>query len=203
MFSPGRFSGKMTVLRTSSCAIKRRLHPSGCPTPVQTCPKQTSARTGVFITMGYKHRTLEERFWSHVRVVTRDDCWEWQAGLDRCGYGMIDQEHAHRVSYRLHYGDFDRDLYVLHKCDNRKCVRPDHLFLGTQLENMRDRKAKGKYNNHGENNPRARLKTEQVIEIRSLLLKGEMKHAEIASLFGVSQYVVADISRGKNWKSVL
>jgi len=85
---------------------------------------------------------LVERFWS--KVDTSGDCWEWQGGLRGRGYGQLyvgghlRMMDAHRVSAMLHFGMFDLRLLVCHTCDNPKCVRPDHLYLGTYADNWRD-----------------------------------------------------------------
>lgn len=105
--------------------------------------------------------TFWERYWSKVNVV--DDatsCWEWTASGAR-GYGQIGAgSHdgpslkAHRVSYELHHGPIPDGLVVCHACDNRGCVRPDHLWLGTQRENLLDMRAKGRNNDVGSPGPR-------------------------------------------------
>lgn len=75
-----------------------------------------------------------------------DACWNWVGALDRYGYGrfQIGQKRikAHRYSYEQHYGTFDKKLHVLHRCDNPRCVNPDHLFLGTNMDNVADRTTK-------------------------------------------------------------
>ena len=90
---------------------------------------------------------IRERFWSKVR--TGDGCWEWIAGLDDKGYGLFKLDgrmwKSQRVSWLLHDADPGAAM-VLHKCDNPKCVRPDHLFLGTHSENMADCARKGRLN---------------------------------------------------------
>lgn len=85
-------------------------------------------------------------FWSRVNKSIK--CWEWIGHRDSKGYGKFHfknkPESAHRVSFLIHNGIIPKGLYVLHKCDNRACVKPDHLYLGTQTDNMRDMYAKGR-----------------------------------------------------------
>ena len=93
--------------------------------------------------------TLEERFWDKVAIAADDEgCWEWTAGTNRAGYGQIrDGEYsrrAHRLSWELKFGPIPDGLNVLHRCDTPPCIRPGHLFLGTQTENMRDMYKKGR-----------------------------------------------------------
>ncbi len=87
------------------------------------------------------------RFWAHV--VKSDGCWLWNGSLIRAGYGTLSHsvkpKLAHRYSWVLHNGPIPVGLFVCHHCDVRNCVRPDHLFLGTHSDNMRDALAKGRY----------------------------------------------------------
>lgn len=96
-------------------------------------------------------RPPEERFWKKVDVRGADECWEWQGFVAPNGYGRFDGGLAHRFSWVLANGaipeanDYSPFGYlILHKCDNRSCVNPNHLFLGTQQDNIQDQVAKGR-----------------------------------------------------------
>ena len=111
---------------------------------------------------------------------------------------------AHRFSYELHYGKFDKSLCVLHKCDNPPCVAPDHLFLGTKADNNKDRDRKNRcYGQKGEENCFHKLTEVQVIEIK-LLIKNNinLKNREIGEMFNVSRVTIDDIRIGKTWRHI-
>lgn len=97
---------------------------------------------------GPKPRPLKDRFWPKVEKAGPGDCWLWTAGVDGHGYGKVKIEgrclKASRVSWELHNGAIPEGLDVCHSCDTPLCVNPSHLWLGTQLDNMRDMAAKGR-----------------------------------------------------------
>jgi hypothetical protein len=115
--------------------------------------------------------TLEERFWLKVHICP-EGCWEWLAHRNWGGYGKfsvntkgkIKSHFAHRMSWELTFGAIPTGLWVLHHCDNRCCVRPDHLFLGTRIDNMRDAMEKGRFP-VGMKSKKCKLTDEQVRHI--------------------------------------
>lgn len=166
-------------------------------------------------------------------VRTQDGCWEWQdRGAAAGGYGRFTaggtRWQAHRAAYQLFVGDIPDELCVLHRCDNRPCVRPDHLFLGTRPENTADMVAKGRQargerqgtHTHpqtvargkghwtaskparvarGVRNAAAKLTAATVRQIRSAVRSG-VPQRQIAERFGISQGHVSHIAKGKFWK---
>lgn len=157
-------------------------------------------------------KTLKERFWEKVDKGDPGECWEWQATTDTKGYGRIseDGQHvgAHRVSYRIHH-EAPGELFVCHHCDNPSCVNPEHLFLGTNADNMRDAYEKGRVTlpeghppprMEGEENPATKLSDEEVREIRRLAEESSLTHYDIADRFGVSQPHIGRIVRGERRK---
>lgn len=144
-----------------------------------------------------------EQFWAKVRPCVGDGCWEWTASKYLSGYGQFKHGLAHRFSWELHYGPIDRaGLVVCHTCDNKTCVRPDHLFLGTQKDNLDDMRKKGRERFlRGVALPQSKLTDENVREIRELL-SGGWSQQEIADRFSVRQTTISMIARGKRWRHV-
>jgi predicted DNA-binding protein (UPF0251 family) len=173
--------------------------------------------------MGYTTRfiaeikmSLEKRFLSKVDK-TKDGCWEW-TGAKSNGYGYLWNDgklkRATHISLLLVGIVVPSGLYALHKCDNPSCVNPDHLFLGTQKDNLQDASKKKrcgaqispeKYKNgkppvmKGESNPASKLKAEEVEEIRQLYSSRLMTQVELAAKFNVSQAMISLIIRNKKW----
>lgn len=159
-------------------------------------------------------KTIEERFWEKVDIRSKDECWEWQAFVldshNLAGYGRFkftsgNVEYAHRVSWKLTYGEISSGLKVLHKCDNPPCVNPNHLFLGTLKDNSQDMVSKGRWKRYvsynGELNPSAKLTDRKVKTIKELIRKN-MSPKNIANKFGVNRETIYSIKNGLSWKHI-
>lgn len=150
-------------------------------------------------------RSLWDRFWE--KVVKSEGCWEW-SGYCREGYGRISIGNqvfrsAHRVSWELHNGLIPDGLFVLHRCDNTRCVRPDHLFLGTKAENNHDRHLKGRSGSHaGELNGRRKLSAVDVVEIRRMFTPWKCTYSDLAKRFGVSSSTINSVVNRRTWKNL-
>ncbi len=147
-------------------------------------------------------KSLSERFFSKVKKT--DGCWEWQAGKDHFGYGRINvsgkNKHSHIVSWEIFNGSILNKLCVLHKCDNPGCVNPDHLFLGTRADNIRDMyNKKREYILKCEENGRSKLTKDLVIKIRSEYEQENIYQWVLAEKYGVSQPVISKIIRNERW----
>lgn len=153
-------------------------------------------------------RYLEERFFKLVDKL--DVCWRWIVST-RNGYGVLrdhySKVYAHRLSWEIHNGQIPGILQVLHRCDNRRCVNPDHLFLGTQDDNMQDMISKGRAFHRapqGEESPNAKLSDKVVRYIREVYVKGSIKYgvASLARRFGVSKTAIRLVVQRRTWKLV-
>jgi hypothetical protein len=135
-------------------------------------------------------------------------CWEWLGGRDRKGYGKYTMYRkdlrAHRMSYQLFNGPVPDELCVLHTCDNPPCCNPNHLFLGTHLDNAKDRDLKGRWRSNpriGSTSPFAKLKETSVYEIRRLERLG-FSTRKLGRMFGVSSTTIQGIIKRETWKHV-
>lgn len=148
--------------------------------------------------------SLEGRFWTKVQKT--DDCWQWIGVIRPNGYGQIwnreiqSMEKAHRVSWRLHFGPIPDGMYVCHRCDNRRCVRPDHLFLGAPAVNSADTAKKGRAN-RGEGRWKAKLTETMVRAIRDAHSRGATQ-AHLATRFGVTPGAIHLVVTRRNWRHV-
>jgi len=142
------------------------------------------------------------------RVEQSEGCLLWTGCRNPAGYGQCvaafapEMRLTHRMSWFLAKGPFDLDLHVLHACDTPPCVNPDHLFLGTHTENVRDMHAKGRNRPgaaRGGAHPVARLTKEEVLEIRRIHEASELSQVETAKMFGVAPTTVSNIVKRRSW----
>jgi hypothetical protein len=140
---------------------------------------------------------IQDRFWRHVNKT--ESCWIWTAACRHHGYGAFNDSPeiiAHRMAWHLTYGAVPDGMMVLHKCDVRRCVRPDHLFLGTAKDNTQDCISKGRFPK-----PNAKLSPETVRLIRSKYLSG-LKQFELCKEFSQSNENICRIVNYVRWKDV-
>lgn len=150
--------------------------------------------------------TPEEKFLSMHEVCPETGCWNWVKGTDTCGYGIFypygaaaPKIRAHRYSYMIHKGPIPEGLYVCHTCDNPGCVNPDHLWLGTHTENMRDKERKGRgHDRSGSSNVKAKITEEIALEIYN----AEGTNKEIGARFGLDHQLVYRIRTKRMWKHI-
>lgn len=144
---------------------------------------------------------LADKLWT---VNHTNNCWEWEGALGAGGYGVAwsgqKNTYVHRTSWAQHNGPIPDGLFVLHKCDNRRCVNPEHLFLGTHQDNKADEVAKNRHN-HSEHHGRAKLTANDVRYIRSELSAGRSR-VSLAKQFNVTTAAIRHIDYGTNWKHV-
>jgi hypothetical protein len=156
---------------------------------------------------------LAERFWPKVQKT--DGCWLWMGALSSTGYGSIyaggARVSAHCVAYELVNGPIPTGMFVLHRCDNRRCCNPAHLFLGTAADNAADMVAKGRHS-HGARHaaviPRgtrqhlAKLDEAKVRAIREARASEGASYAALARRFGVSPTAISRVVQGTGWTHV-
>lgn len=152
----------------------------------------------------YTEKERRRRFWQHVDRTGA--CWRWTAGGNPDGYGITRvagrrSVGAHRRAWELLRGEIPAGLQVLHTCDHRWCVRPEHLFLGTQLDNIADMVAKGRSRAcgvRGERHHAARLTADDVRAIRASTESGRA----VAQRYGITFGQVSHIRTGRKWRHV-
>ncbi len=170
--------------------------------------------------VGRARRSAEDRFWAKVEKTA--GCWNWTGGTVRGGYGWFwiegeIREQAHRLSWKWAKGEIPAGIMVLHDCDNPACVRPSHLYLGDNDDNMRDRTKRKRHwanlrpKEHkahmasirftdglpGERNPMAKLTWDKVRQLRA---RASETRTSLAREFGLSLQCVCNVLNGKTWK---
>lgn len=151
--------------------------------------------------------SLETKFWK--RVIKTDGCWLWTGAITTFGYGHIHLgmgkfRDAHRVSWGLHNGDVPEGLSVLHHCDNPPCTRPDHLFVGTQADNVEDMDRKGRRVNAqpiGEKHWKSRVTENDILTMRHLRSAG-VPISKLAEQFKMSYRNAWVIVTRRGWRHI-
>lgn len=173
----------------------------------KSCGCLTTSGSEIFM------KNAKERLLSKLKKC-ESGCWEWIGKVNPSGYGMmllwgLKIQTAHRASYLLHFGILPKDKLVCHKCDNKICCNPDHLYLGTPKDNTRDAIERGRFpkgpnkskGHIGEKNSKSKLTNEKVKHIRFLCEKG-LKKSIIAEIFGVHSSQIQRIAKGKSWNHI-
>lgn len=147
-----------------------------------------------------QRRPIANRLWTKVNKT--DGCWEWTGSTGKTsGYGVIQyngkQTQPHRVAWELEYGTIPPGMYICHHCDNRLCVRPDHLFVGTPKENTADMIAKGRVA-RGNRMPQTKLTPDDVRAIRA----STESYKIIAARYGIRDMYVYEIRSRRVWKHI-
>lgn len=152
----------------------------------------------------YHKRDVMERLREKYVVDEVTGCWNWTGRLMPNGYGRMEiderQMYAHRASWFIHHGEIRDGLYVCHHCDNRKCVNPDHLHLGTAQDNSDDAVSRNRFPVGSAASP-AVLKDDHVVQIKRRLQMGEMDSV-LAREFGIGDETVRGIRIGRTWKNI-
>lgn len=165
-------------------------------------------------------KNTPEKFWSRVAIGTPEECWEWQGTTTSTGYGSVSWSgaicQAHRVAFFLTYGGIPLQTgfrlsgrarrykhFVLHRCDNRKCCNPGHLFLGSMRANQLDAYKKGRKRQPKSTHSNAKLTREQVLSIRDQYATGETTQTRLAIAHGVSQRVISKVVRNESYKDIV
>lgn len=136
------------------------------------------------------------------------DCWFWIGSQNKHGYGqvgLLGENKAHRLSWILFKGEIPKGLKVLHKCDIRNCVNPNHLFLGTQIENIRDMDSKGRRRpstKSAEKNPMSKLDRNLVKEMRLLYSDTDLSYKNIGKIFGISTMTAFRAIKNISWSTI-
>ena len=146
----------------------------------------------------------KERIEAKVLRIPEAGCWVWMGSTQVRGYGEIisnNRKHlAHRASYEAFVGKIPKGMYVCHACDNVACVNPNHLFLGTQKQNLQDMANKGR-STRGVKNPMAKLTEEQVKEIKQGFAVGKTD-VELSMQFNISRSTIYGIRNRRLWSYI-
>jgi hypothetical protein len=147
-----------------------------------------------------------QRFWSKINIPDNfNDCWEWQSGKDKDGYGRFYLNSksllSHRAIYECYYENIPFNLLIRHNCDNPSCVNPRHLLLGTYQDNTDDMVFRNR-SSFGERNGSSILTNKEVNEILKHLIENNYTQVQLSKLYDVVPSVISSISTGRTWKKI-
>lgn len=150
--------------------------------------------------------TVEERFWSNVDQKSSDECWPWKLAPTSGGYGRMKIRgkmiSSHRLSWSIAYGPIPEGRYICHRCDNKICCNPHHLYCGTPKSNAEDARIRGRLVAPcGERNGMHKLTNAQALEIRRMNPMSK-DFEEIGKRYGVSRGTIENIVYKSHWKSI-
>lgn len=154
--------------------------------------------------MGKIAKSIKDRILSSIQIDPNTECWEWNKSLDYTGYARMilpdkSKVLVHRASYVEFVGKIPLNMQVCHKCDNRKCCNPNHLFLGTAKDNAHDRDSKGRTARHfGTKNPNSKLTEQEVRNIKFLVNMG-ISRKSLSEIYNIGVRHVGDLVNGKRW----
>jgi len=154
-----------------------------------------------------KSLPMEERirtFWTRVNKLSDSECWNWTHPADKeTGYGRLGLNtkliSAHRFSWLIHFGDIPEGMCVCHHCDNRICVNPKHLFLGTIADNNADMKRKGRMSKAPRNN---KISPEDVVQIRKMWIPFKMSVRKISKILNLNYKSCETAVSRKHWQNI-
>ncbi len=196
-----KMDGKMVLARQIMWSLTQGSDP-GDARIVSTCGNRVCVRPD-HLTLSSNADLRVQRFWDKVKIGAPDACWPWQGAIMHDGYGNIKWSDgfrkAHRVAYELRYGPIPDGMMVCHRCDNRACVNPAHLFLGTNSDNLQDmgRKHRSKWDAHPE---MTKITRKQAREIRQAYATGSKTIESIEAEYGLSKSHVYAILGNQKWK---
>jgi hypothetical protein len=152
---------------------------------------------------------MEERFWPKVDKGEDHECWNWLGSITHHGYGSVGRGGfrkgsvgAHRASYELHYGPIPKGKVVMHTCDNRACVNPSHLRLGTHKDNTQDMLAKGRHRFQAPQGEKSSLSRLTEAQVRFIRKHTDIPLFEMADAMNVGHCAIWRIRTRRTWKHI-
>jgi hypothetical protein len=209
---PEDYMGELVVLNFPATCINR-VTGQYC-TIYWPFRKDQAKSTNISRVRSERYERMSIRFWSKVQQGEPDECWPWLGNKSKSGYGVfhitdkrtpkgrhIERTHAHRMAFELDTGVMPKQWCVLHRCDNRLCCNPAHLFLGTKADNTADMLAKGRQS-RGEQCYNSKLTADDVRQIRKAWRQGNTTQKALAVQYGVHSATINYAIHRRTWKHI-